>query len=229
MRLVETVGVIKPMKIYIEGGGDSEKLHSECQKAFSAFFAKAGLAQRRMMPRVVACGGRGMAYDRFCTAIEQGEDALLLVDSEAPISTNFSTGKPVGPWAHLRTRDNWLPPQGATDAHVHLMVQCMESWFVGDRAGFIAYYSKGNRRCDPTKIPVVTDIEPLAKTRVLSDVKAASAPSGMSIDYSKGSRSFDILAQIDPEQVAKTSYHVQRLFCRLGVTWWSWMNCSQII
>ncbi len=169
-----------------------------------------------------------MAYDRFCTAISQGEDAILLVDGEAPIATNPATGKQVGPWAHLKTRDKWTPPAGATDAHVFLMAECMESWFVGDREGFIAYYTKGNRRCDPTKIPVVADIEPLAKTNVLAYVKAASLPSGMAIDYSKGTRSFDILGTINPEQVARTSYHAQRLFCRLGVTWWAWLDCTSI-
>lgn len=226
--MVAIVGKRVLMKIFIEGGGDSDKLHTECREAFTKFFARAGLKERRMMPRVVACGGRGIAYDRFKTAIENGEEALLLVDSEAPIATNPTTGKQVGPWAHLKTRDNWATPSGANDTHVYLMAQCMESWFVGDRNGFIAYYSKGNRRCDPTKIPVVTDIEPLAKIKVLADVKAASLPSGMTIDYSKGSRSFDILGSIDPEQVAKTSYHAQRLFCRLGVTWWAWLNCAEI-
>ncbi|MDQ2794901.1 MAG: DUF4276 family protein [Bacteroidota bacterium] len=216
------------MKIYIEGGGDSDKLHTECREAFTKFFTRAGLAKHRKMPKLVACGGRGMAYDRFCTAIKQGEDALLLVDSEAPIATDPATGKPVGPWAHLKLRDKWTPPPGATDAHVYLMAECMESWFVGDRDGFIAYYTQGNRRCNTSKIPVVTDIEPLAKTKVLADVKAASLPSGMVVDYSKGSRSFDILGTIDPEQVAKTSYHAQRLFCRLGVTWWAWLKCKHI-
>ncbi len=217
------------MKIFIEGGGDSEKLQSECQRAFTKFFEKAGLKDRRLMPRVVACGGRAVAYDRFCTATRLGESALLLVDSEAAIAANPATGRPVGPWAHLLRRDGWQCPAGATDAQAHLMVECMETWFVADRASFLTYYSTGNRRCNPNALPTPTNAEAISKQQVFQWLAAASAPSGQQMSYSKGSRSFDILAALDPEQVAKASYHVRRLFCRLGVTWWTWLNCPDLL
>lgn len=216
------------MKIFIEGGGDSEKLQSECQRAFTKFFEKAGLKERRLMPRVVACGGRGAAYDRFCTATRLGEAALLLVDAEAPVATNPTTGHPVEPWAHLRQRDQWACPAGATNEQVHLMAVCMEAWFVADRNAFLTYYSTGNRRANPNALPILpapANVEALGKQQVFQWLAAASAPSG-NLSYSKGSRSFDLLAALNPEEVAKASYHAQRLFCRLGVTWWAWLNCQ---
>lgn len=218
------------MKIFIEGGGDSEKLQSECQRAFTRFFEKAGLKDRRLMPRVVACGGRGVAYDRFCTAHQQGEAALLLVDAEAVVATHPGTGRPVGPWAHLRQRDHWACPAGATNGHVHLMAVCMEAWFVADRNAFLTYYSTGNRRANPNALPVLpapANVEGLGKQQVFQWLAAASAPSGP-MSYRKGSRSFDILAALNPEEVAKASYHARRLFCRLGVTWWTWLDCQEL-
>ena len=216
------------MKIFIEGGGDSEQLQSECQRAFTRFFENAGLKERRLMPRVVACGGRHIAYDRFRTAIRQGEPALLLVDSEAPVATNPATGHPVGPWSHLMQRDGWQRPAEATDAQAHLMVVCMESWLVADRASFLKYYSTGNRRCNPNALPTPTDVEAIGKPQLYQWLAATTAPAGQQMSYRKGSRSFDILATLNPEQVAKASYHAQRLFCCLGVTWWAWLKCEEL-
>ena len=87
------------VKIYVEGGGDHNKaLQTHCCRGFSEFFRKAGLEGR--MPRVVACGGRRRAYDRFRTSHENaGKDDLPipLVDSEAPVTE-------ADPWEHVRLR-----------------------------------------------------------------------------------------------------------------------------
>ena len=68
------------IKLYVEGGGDSEPLHSLCREGFSGFLENAGF--KGHMPRIVACGGRQTAYDKFRRACESGETALLLIDSE---------------------------------------------------------------------------------------------------------------------------------------------------
>ena len=200
--------------IYIEGGDDSDALKTECRQAFTKFFEAAGLKGK--MPRLVACGSRNTAFDKFKTAIKNGQDALLLVDSESPVLADPQTGKPVSLWKHLKAREGWEFPTNATDDDVHLMVQCMESWFVADKAQFIAYYARGNRKCTPTLIPNCSDIEGLDKNDVLECLKKASLPLGKE-KYSKGSRSFEILATIRPEKVANASYHFRRLCYKLGV------------
>jgi len=56
------------------------------------------------MPHIVACGSRRDAYDSFCTAIDKGKDALLLVDSEAPVAAIFQNTDDDStwqPWGHL--------------------------------------------------------------------------------------------------------------------------------
>ena len=55
-------------KIYLEGGGDSTQLTIRCREGFRKLLVKCGFAGR--MPRLVACGGRGTAFDRFMTAHE---------------------------------------------------------------------------------------------------------------------------------------------------------------
>ena len=128
------------VKLYVEGGGDSAALKTACREGFARFLEKAGLSGH--MPRIVACGGRQDAFDSFCTALKNGEPALLLVDSEAPVAFAAQLGdatvKDVRsqwlPWLHLlhRPGDGWEKPAGAQDMQCHLMVQCMESWLLAD-------------------------------------------------------------------------------------------------
>jgi hypothetical protein len=118
------------VKIYVEGGGDRKDLKSKCREGFSNFFEKAGFKGR--MPRIMACGGRKSTYDDFCTALEIAEAEefiMLLVDSEDPVQDGMA------PWTHLAARegDGWSRPAAAVDDTAHLMVQCMEAWFLADK------------------------------------------------------------------------------------------------
>ena len=81
--------------IYLEGGGDDNQVKIRCREGFRKLLAKCGFAGR--MPKLVACGGRGAAFDRFKTAHEvAGEYVALLIDSEDPM-TDIEAA-----WKHLR-------------------------------------------------------------------------------------------------------------------------------
>ena len=92
------------VKLFVEGGGDGKALRTECRRAVAEFLMKAGL--KGHLPRTVACGGRRQAYNDFCTAIANGEAAILLVDSEGPVPADAVLGEPDtwGPWLHLERR-----------------------------------------------------------------------------------------------------------------------------
>ena len=125
------------VKIYVEGGA-SGGLDRECRRGFHEFLLKAGFKGR--MPGLVACGGRSNAYDRFCTAQKSAstdEFIVLLVDSEEGVERG------VGPWAFLKRRDNWSRPDGTNDDNVHLMVQCMEAWFLADCDTLAHFFGDG--------------------------------------------------------------------------------------
>ena len=189
------------IKIFVEGGGDRNLLRRECRKGFSNFFSKAGLKGR--MPSVVASGSRREAFDDFRAAVHRPgryDFIVLLVDSEGPVTT--------GPWQHLKTRDNWDKPPSAKDDQVHLMVQCMEAWFLADKECLVAYYGNGFNQ---NALPARQHIENIAKNDVLNGLKNATRSGVSKGEYGKGQHSFDILAQIDPDKVIAASPHARRL------------------
>jgi hypothetical protein len=193
------------MYLFVEGGGNSKDLKTECRHGFSVFLEKAGL--KGNMLRVVACGGRGQAFDRFSTAVKNNEPALLLVDSETVITADCQqndsgTWKP---WAHLKNRqgDNWEQPDNAAGSDCHLMVQCMESWFIADREALKAFFGKGfNENALPS---AQNPIELIDKAQVYKALADATKSCETKKQYGKGEHSFKILARIDPAKVTDAS------------------------
>ena len=55
------------IKVYVEGGGDGRELRAKCRKGFGDFFHSAGMAGH--MPKVIACGSRQRAYEKFQAAL----------------------------------------------------------------------------------------------------------------------------------------------------------------
>jgi hypothetical protein len=116
--------------VFVEGGGNTKALRARCRRGFGAYLSKAGLAGR--MPRVIPSGSRQNAFRDFRTAVGNADTSdfiVLLVDSEGPVERNS------GPWKHLKNRepDNWDRPASARDDNAHMMVQCMETWFLADQ------------------------------------------------------------------------------------------------
>ncbi len=192
------------IKVFVEGGGNTHSLRSKCRRGFSNFFRRAGLEGR--MPSVVASGRRRDAFDDFCAALRSPgkyDFIVLLVDSEEPVVAGS------GPWQHLKkTRDKWDQPSGATDDQVHLMVQCMEAWFLADKDCLAAYYGNDFNQ---NALPAREDIENIAKNDILNGLKNATRSRVPKGEYGKGQHSFDILARIDPDKVIAASPYAKRL------------------
>jgi len=191
------------MVIYVEGGGDSKMLRTECRRGFNEFLQRAGFKKR--MPRIHACGGRQDAYDTFCIAIANllpGDACMLLVDSEAPITVK-------SPWEHLHGRegDGWTKPEHASDDHCHLMVQCMESWFLADRETMVGFFGQG---CVEHALPRNANIESIAKKDLYDALKNATRNCKTKNAYGKGEHSFQLLAKIDPAMVSGASPWARR-------------------
>jgi len=193
-------------KLYVEGGGDGKPLRTECREAFSKFLEKAGL--RGAMPRVVACGSRNEAYERFCTALGQGQQAFLLVDSEGPVEASVETGPPEAwrPWEHLRRRDGWKKPAQASDGDCHLMVQVMESWFLADKEALAAFFGQGFQEGALGS----QSVETVAKEEVFRGLGQASRHCKTQKPYAKGPQAFKILASLQPENIGKASPWARR-------------------
>ena len=180
--------------LYVEGGG-RKSLNSKCRRGFGRFIEKAGKVGR---VRVVACGSRGDAYQRFQNH-NMGGTAMLLVDAEGPV-----TGQ--DPWQHLYASDGWARPASATDDQCHLMVQIMESWFLADVGALESFYGRGFRR---QALPGNPSIEQIPKPDVLSGLAQATSGTKKG-NYRKSSDSFGILAELDPVKVRNTSLYADR-------------------
>ena len=195
------------VKIYVEGGGDSNSLRTKCHRGFAEFFRKAGLEGR--MPRIVACGSRNDAYDSFCTAISQARSddfPLLLVDSEAPVAEHC------GAWTRLRARDKWERPATAREEQAHLMVQCMEAWLVADRECLTMFYGQGFHE---NALPQRNDVEEIPKTALFAALKSATRHTRTKGEYDKGDHSFDLLALADPQRVQAAAPRAAELLTTL--------------
>lgn len=191
------------IRIYVEGGGDQRATLARCREGFSTLLGKVVGDGRR--PKVVACGRRSTAYDRFCTAIRQHPDALclLLVDSEGPVGEEGKV------WGHLMTTDQWTRPEGIGDECAHLMVECMEAWLLADRACLARFYGQGFH---PSALPGREKVEEIPKVDVLQGIEAATRHTKRKGTYEKVRHGFRLLAMIDPEMVREAAPHAARLF-----------------
>ncbi len=224
------------LTIYVEGGGDNRALPLECQQAFRRFFERAGLPKGSFM--VYASGSRKAAYEDYCFARENGENALLLVDAEDPIKLDRSTERPVAPWQHLAERagDQWARPSGASPDEVQLMAPVMEAWFMADVVALAAYYAGkfGREAFNATALPKRANVDQLTKDEIESALANATRQNKSKGLYHKGRHSFDILASLDPVAVARGSYHARRLLCHLkevlkAAASMMWLDCTEFV
>lgn len=173
--------------LYIEGG-QSRIDQIRCREGFRKLLERAGFSGR--MPRMIACGGRGSAFEDFKIANDAAhsrEYVAILIDSEDPVADTDKT------WEHLKVRDNWDKPARASDEQVLFMTTCMETWIVADRATLRKHYGHKLRE---SALPPLVDLE----NRDRHDVhdKLALATRACSNAYAKGKRSFEALAELDP-------------------------------
>ncbi len=125
----------------------------------------------------------------------------MLIDSEeTPVA-------PLSPWQHLRDRDAWTRPADAVDDQVLLMVTCMETWIMTDRAALDDHY--GNK-LQKSALPPSTNPEKLSRDVVQE--KLTHATRNCSNAYQKGKRSFEVLAKLDPEVLRKHLKSFARLY-----------------
>lgn len=194
------------VKVFVEGGGSGKggaSVNSDCRKGFSKFFESAGLKGK--MPRIIACGSRNNAYNKFCSEIASAKESdfsILLVDSEAPVETG------VAAWRHLKANDNWDKPDNVSDDQAHLMVQAMEAWIVSDRVNLSEYY--GDKFNDNALPKPTRNIEEITKDELCDSLKKATNDTRKG-KYNKGRHSFDLLASTNPQLVMDASPHARNL------------------
>ncbi|MFA7235841.1 MAG: DUF4276 family protein [Phycisphaeraceae bacterium] len=176
------------VRIYIEGGGDSKEQGIRLQRAFTKLFERMGFQGK--MPSLRLCGGRNETFDDFKIAhriAPAGKFIAMLVDSEDPIRDIEAT------WEHLKKRDNWDKPANAENEQVLLMVTCMESWIITDRTTLQSHY----RNLQISALPPLDNMETRNRHHIQDAIVHATRD--CSNKYSKGKRSFDMVAKLNPD------------------------------
>jgi hypothetical protein len=186
--------------LFVEGGGDQNRTKVACRKAFRLFFEK--LLGGRPQPRVIASGSREQAYRDFSRALSEDSDGfpLLLVDSEEPVPAGKTAA------SHLRDRDRWTNP--LPDEQIHLMVQCMESWFLTDKATLAEYYGDGFKQ---SALPANPRVEEITTRDIFDGLDRATAGTSKGA-YQKIRDGFGILERLDPGKVQQGSRFAAELF-----------------
>lgn len=147
------------------------------------------------MPRLVACGGRDATFDDFKTAhtnAAKRDFIAMLLDSEDPVDDMEKT------WDHLKKRDGWDRPDGATDDQPLLMVVCMESWIAADRPALRKHYGS---RLKENALPPLSNLEQRERKAVHDALCIATRD--CSNAYKKGKRSFEVLGELTPAELRK--------------------------
>ncbi len=197
--------------IYVEGGGVGDPSLTKCRMGFVKFFER--LLPGKYHVKVMPCGGRNDAWKDFELAHRSrkpGEHIMLLVDSEGPVEWGA-----VSPWDYLQRNDNWEKPEHAEDDQVHLMVQCMEAWFMADRETVVKYFGEG-LKIGHLPAPVNNDVESIPREKIRDALgKAAKrfhkARGAKKQGYHKVQDGFTLLALIDPKKVCGSSRCAGRL------------------
>jgi hypothetical protein len=182
-------------EIYIEGGAagaDSKDLQIRCREGFRKLLEKCGYKGR--MPRLFACGSRGATFDDFKVGIAgmvRGDYVAMWIDSEDPLSDIDKT------WDHLKRRDNWDKPIGATDDQVLLMTTCMETLIIADRDALSNHYNN----LQITALPALVDLENRCRHDIQENLYQATR--NCSNAYLKGKRSYETLSKLTPKTLEK--------------------------
>jgi len=187
--------------VFVEGGGDSENTLRQCRQGFAAYCGKLTPTGRK--PKVVACGGRDQAFDKFKTAIRLGQEAdicVLVVDAEAPIIA-------AGAVQHLAGRDGWEFPEDLNGHRVFLMAQAMEARFLADREALGEFYDGGFLA---NSLPGSRNVEAIPKGDLEPALKHASKPTKSKGEYHKVRHGFPLLALINPTRVESGSTHAKQ-------------------
>lgn len=207
-------------RLYIEGGGRADPEPGQMNRAamvddnaeafrrgWQIFFNKAGVDGQ--MLEIAVGGGQQEAFalfdnqlNRYAGHEETEPKPVLLVDSEEPVATGHTA------WDHLQARHQhrFARPADADDQSAFMMVQAMETWFLADPPALQRFFDFS---LDTSVFQNSSPLEAILKEDALDMLRQATLRSRR--HYSKGRRSYGILAEIDPQTVAAACPHADQL------------------
>lgn len=190
--------MVKEIRIYVEGGGDSNNTKRQIREGFNSFLKdlKQVARDKKIKWDIIACGSRDTAFRDFMNALEDHPHAfnLLLVDSEGSVPPSSS------PRQYLKDTKNWNLDRLDGD-QCHLMVQMMEAWFISDIVALRKIYKQELKENLIPKSPVEEVNDPK------SILKRATSGKYQEIQHVR-----ELLKTINVKTVRAASPHCDRLF-----------------
>ena len=184
--------------IYIEG-------HSDLRKGFKIFFDS--YFKKETSIKVFMCKGRPIK--EFCRAMPQNNTDFKVLLMDADILTPPDYIQSVKDRSEFKA----CPEKDIADEQLHFMVQCMESWFIADKAKLVDYYGQGFRM---NRLPRRSNVEEIPKEDVDNSIKGAVVDTNKRI-YQKVRHATEILQIIEPQKVCERAPHCKRLFETLEI------------
>ncbi len=204
--------MVKEVRIYIEGGGENERLRTRCREAFRVLLSKTGYAGK--MPKLIACGSRMNAFKNFSDSLKlhPGSLSILLVDSEDTVKNLSPDPHSDMAWIHLNLRDGWIRPTDTEPYQALIMATSMETWIATDREALKAFFGKDLQE---NALPTLPQIESQNRKEVFKKLEHATRNGKR--PYQKGDQSFKILETLDPTTLHQHLTQFQRLKATLDI------------
>ncbi len=201
--------VKKCVRVYIEGGAEGKIADNVFRRSWKKFLIELhelARANGYFSLEIVRCKGRGNAYRLFTKHKTKHpiDLCVLLVDSE----TAVPNGTLVWDVVKNRVGDNWQRPTWATEKHLYLMVESVETWLLTHPEALQTFFK---RDFNPKVLPT-TNLEQRSKEEIEESLRRATKDSP--IHYKHGQAN-EIIELISPDKV-KTLHHGERLFETLG-------------
>lgn len=196
----------KVLEIYVEGGGKSNNHRAKLRAAFLEALRdlRAKAAVKKWDLRPIFLGPGPEAFKRFVkdTPAPANSRRLLLIDAEGPVTSDVRN--------HLLSQFGW-DVSGLDPDDLHLMVQCMEVWFLADIDALKSYFGP---KINISKLPNRKNLEEEPKEDCFAKLKVAcqTTPTGI---YGKGEHSAELLKRITWSTVCARLPHAQRFNARL--------------
>ncbi|MBK8256436.1 MAG: DUF4276 family protein [Polyangiaceae bacterium] len=198
---------MKSIAIFVEGGGATANSGQDSlREGFEALLKpqKEAARKKRLRWQLGLYGSRNQTFKAFRNAVLNGrvDEAVLLVDSEEPVSNNTPSGR----LAHLKARDGW-DFESIDASRVHLMTQCMEAWIVADPDKLEEFYGQGFKK---NALPKRQILDEEAKASLYSSLDAATKGTKKG-SYGKVTHASEILKRLRPSLVAARCVSFQQL------------------
>jgi hypothetical protein len=188
------------IRIYIEGGGDTNNTKRTLRLGLDEFFKEIHkkAKQKNIKFSIIPSGSDGSSYKNFQRALQSHPDAfnVLLVDSDTAVTTT--------PRQHLNRWDF----SNVSDDQIHLMVQIMESWYLAHVEALKDFYGQGFQ---DKALPKNPKVEEIPKNDVYDGLIKATKNTSKKT-YNKILHASEILKKLEAKKARKAAPHCESLF-----------------